>query len=101
MSENQDDVEYYLEQIQTEREQEPSAIRKSIVRKRNSAFGKAVFGWASDSYNYQATRYGKRYESKEAAPVAGTKAGDLDGGAVRLANPSGESLIRERLRKER
>jgi len=102
------EVQAYLDEIRNEKTQEPSALRKSVVwNVRNTAIGKRVFGWNKGEdgtgYNYQATRYGERYEKERAlqAPIAGTKAGDLDAGAVRLANPSGESLIRERLRKER
>ena len=96
------DIDYYLEQLTEEKAQAPEQIRKSLFRKINSPLGKAVYGWNKiDEYNYQPVRFGKRYDTKEGAPVAGTRVTASELGEVRWANPSSESTIRERLRKER
>src|SRR5207247_10851766 len=88
------EVQAYLDEIRNEKTQEPSALRKSVVwNVRNTALGKRVFGWNKGEdgtgYNYEATRYGERYEKERTlqAPIGGTKADDLEAATDRLDKP--------------
>ena|SRR2546430_17548910 len=100
------DIDFYLEQTRVEQQQSPESMRKALVRKRYSKFGQIVFNWNKSAddpsgYNYQPTRFEKRYDNKS-APVAGTNVRPSEltgiGGA---ANPDVDisGRLRERISK--
>jgi hypothetical protein len=105
MSAEQDgDIEYYLEQVRLEKQQDPSSLRKSVIWNTKTDLAKRIFGWNKtpndpQGYNYSPTRAGRRVETND-VPVAGTKAGDLEAGAS-WANPTSDQngSLRARLSK--